>query len=207
MELWKRRFCENAEDMFAIFRVFERLFSNFKQKAASSSSSFSSSSSSYTTHAFSSSSSSCSFSPLSPTSFNSSIPPVNALNLLMHPSASSTARSHGKFIPDCPAGPKISLFNMNVRSLGAHWTDFEHLITSLDFEWDFIAVSELWCNGLVIADSLLQGYRFTSKTRKRQGGGVGLFVRDNLDYVDVPCQFSTCDGLCISCEHCVGKLY
>jgi hypothetical protein len=79
-----------------------------------------------------------------------------------------------------------SYFHLNCRSLSSNWDSFRDLLCELhgdSFSFDFIGISEVFnCD----KDSrlALPGYHniITRCRNNRNGGGVGLFVKDTFDF-------------------------
>nr|CAI5863903.1 unnamed protein product [Callosobruchus analis] len=63
----------------------------------------------------------------------------------------------------------------------AHFSAFKSLLERE--KYDIIGISETWLN-CNISDDLIQisGYSFVRRDRNGRGGGVGMFVRNNLAY-------------------------
>eukprot|EP00733_Pompholyxophrys_punicea_P000795 Pompholyxophrys_punicea_v1_NODE_291_length_2358_cov_10.265740.p1 type:complete len:716 gc:universal NODE_291_length_2358_cov_10.265740:56-2203(+) len=92
----------------------------------------------------------------------------------------------------------VSLLHQNIRSLKAHLIDLEDFLSQLNYQWDFIALSEIWCNACEPSDSPLPGYSLLTSTRKRKGGGVGLLIRDGIKFSTVDKRMSLCVNLTVS---------
>jgi hypothetical protein len=79
-----------------------------------------------------------------------------------------------------------SYFHLNCRSLNSNWDGFRNLLCDLHgetFAFDFIGISEVFGN-TNDGRTHLHGYHdFLTRTRgDKRGGGVGLFVKDNINY-------------------------
>ncbi len=80
----------------------------------------------------------------------------------------------------------ISYFHINCRSLSSNWEAFRELLCEMhgeDFAFDFIGMSEVF--GKYKDDRInLPGYHnILTKTREdRRGGGVGIFVKENINF-------------------------
>ena len=91
----------------------------------------------------------------------------------------------------CNDRHKFSTFSYNIRSLPNKWVDFQNMISDLnknDFNFSVVAVQEVWNVPSGVTYDL-PGYRsFHYKIRdpsgrnNNAGGGIGLWVNDNLDY-------------------------
>eukprot|EP00733_Pompholyxophrys_punicea_P000680 Pompholyxophrys_punicea_v1_NODE_229_length_2670_cov_9.980880.p1 type:complete len:597 gc:universal NODE_229_length_2670_cov_9.980880:2649-859(-) len=121
-----------------------------------------------------------------------------ALSLLTHPYATCTGHLPTDLRLNV-SGTALTLIHMNIRSLPAHLPDLQVFLHQLSHPWHIIALSEIWSNKIDLTDSLLPGYLFVSCTRDRTGGGVGLFLRNDLHYERLPVRFPGCENLAISC--------
>ena len=77
---------------------------------------------------------------------------------------------------------KLSLFNLNIRSINNKMDHLKYFLDTLDFNFSIIGISETWLSELSPAPHL-QNYAFYSQDRQsnKGGGGVGLFVRNDLN--------------------------
>lgn len=77
---------------------------------------------------------------------------------------------------------RFRIAHLNVRSLTAHMDDFRNLV--LDGDYDIIGITETWLSGSV-ADNLLfiDGYQMERCDRLSRGGGVALYIKNNIKYV------------------------
>ena len=73
---------------------------------------------------------------------------------------------------------------MNVRSLvnNTNFSKLEALVSPLSFQLDVIAVTETWIQSFSTGPfKILKDYNFISNNRLIcRGGGVGLYIKDNL---------------------------
>ena len=89
----------------------------------------------------------------------------------------------------------FSVIHNNLRSLQRNFEDFQtHLLNELDFEFDLIGISETKITNAnePLLNVHLNGYNFEFvPTPLAVGGGVGLYIKDNLKYSILE-QKSTC---------------
>ena len=86
---------------------------------------------------------------------------------------------------------QTSFFSLNVRSLPGKWSEFRQLITELNkdsFRFSVLALQEIW-NVPKGTNYDLPGYkpfhfsiRDPSGTNGNAGGGIGLWVDENLEF-------------------------
>lgn len=80
----------------------------------------------------------------------------------------------------------LSVFSLNCRSLSAHWNDVKHLLSELNFPFDFIGFSEIFSirkNALFALDGYHQLEYATRPENDDGRGGVGLFIKDSFSYI------------------------
>lgn len=71
------------------------------------------------------------------------------------------------------------LAHVNIRSLLPKIIDLEHIILSNNI--DILTVSETWLNTDINTTSVdINGFRFIRRDRRGRGGGVGVYVRDQI---------------------------
>ena len=79
----------------------------------------------------------------------------------------------------------LSFFNLNIRSLPAHYKELEIYLHSLSHQFQFIGLTETWLNENNFTLYGLSNYKHIYNFRKnRNGGGVSLFISDNLDVIE-----------------------
>ena len=77
----------------------------------------------------------------------------------------------------------FSLMHLNARSLMGNFDKFKILLANVKKTFSLIGVSETWLNNLTSDLVNMSGCSFVSNHRKsKTGGGVGLYLKDNLDY-------------------------
>ena len=76
----------------------------------------------------------------------------------------------------------LSLLHLNIRSLQKIFNNLSNYLTNLNIQFSIIGISETWLRD----DSHsvdINGYRFIHKNRpNRTGGGVGLYISENLEF-------------------------
>ena len=76
----------------------------------------------------------------------------------------------------CEQSNHLSLFHLNIRSLQ------NKVLTSLDIKFSVVGITETWLMDPPFGVEI-DGYNFVYKMRPvRSGGGVGLYVSDNLNF-------------------------
>nr|CAH7762473.1 unnamed protein product [Callosobruchus chinensis] len=76
---------------------------------------------------------------------------------------------------------QLSIAFVNVRSLVPHFADFSYFLESQDL--DIVGVSETWLNSDVPTNLLnVKNYTFLRKDRVGRGGGVGMYISNNLEF-------------------------
>ncbi len=86
----------------------------------------------------------------------------------------------------------LSLFCINCQSLNAHWDTFNHLIADMSnelFSFDVIGITEIFHVHKDISYKMDGYHPLLYNTRSRENGsrgGVGIYVRDHLTYIDRP---------------------
>ena len=77
---------------------------------------------------------------------------------------------------------KFSAMHLNIRSINRNFSQLTNLLLSLEHQFHAIGISETW---LKDSNHLfdIENYDFIHSNRKhRLGGGVGLYLANNLDY-------------------------
>ena len=94
----------------------------------------------------------------------------------------------GQYIP--PSDIKKTLFhqnhfsflNLNIRSLNKNFHKIENLLNQLNFSPNIICVTEIWLHETKPFIHHLKGYDFIEKCGQGSAGGVGFFIKENLQY-------------------------
>ena len=85
-------------------------------------------------------------------------------------------------IPNLKSGPNISMFHMNIASLGLHKEELEAALSMLNVEFDFIAISEtkIMKNTPPTYDINLSGYKpYHTPTESFKGGAL-MYVKEGI---------------------------
>ena len=79
--------------------------------------------------------------------------------------------------------PKLSFSHLNIHSLPAHIVEFDAYLSTLDFSFDIIALSETWLNPENADLYNIVGYDYIHKYRSnRIGGGVSILIKKPLNF-------------------------
>ena len=82
---------------------------------------------------------------------------------------------------------QFSLIHFNCRSLASNFIKLKESITSLEFKFDVIALSESWLSDNDNDIFCLEGYDILSCSRlNKKGRGVVLYIRESLQYKYLP---------------------
>ena len=77
----------------------------------------------------------------------------------------------------------FSLLHCNIRSILNKYDDLVAYLESLEHKFSVIGLTETWLNNENINDFPLTKYNFVGKARDhKQGGGVGLYVKQSCQY-------------------------
>ena len=78
----------------------------------------------------------------------------------------------------------FSIFHLNLRSLTAHFHELQLLLSALKLNFDVIGISETKEQSSGFLSNVdLDGYIFYSQCSNTSAGGVGLYVKENLDHM------------------------
>ena len=78
---------------------------------------------------------------------------------------------------------QFSLLHLNIRSISNKFDSFKNLIKTLNIPFQIIGLTETWLNDSNMNDYNLEKHTYISSNRsKRKGGGVGLYVSNQLDF-------------------------
>ena len=77
---------------------------------------------------------------------------------------------------------KISILNINIRSLNKNFEKLEILISQLNFRPTIISVNETWLEKDKPFLYSLQGYDFLSKPGTCRAGGTSIFIKSEINY-------------------------
>jgi hypothetical protein len=94
---------------------------------------------------------------------------------------------------------QFSLNHFNACSLPHNFDKFTNYLNLLQFPFSIIGVSETWLTSTNIAQCELDNYKLITCNRiNRQGGGVALYIRDNIDFVELTDLGINDDNICQS---------
>ena len=73
---------------------------------------------------------------------------------------------------------------LNIWSVPKHLSELESYLYNLQHSFPILAVTETWINENSVDRYCIDGYQHESRYRnERKGGGVSLFIRQNLSYI------------------------
>ena len=76
----------------------------------------------------------------------------------------------------------FSIFHLNVRSLPKHFNELQNYLTNLNLKFSVIGLTETWLTEHTADLYELEGYRHFKLFRSsKRGGGVSLYIKDNLE--------------------------
>ena len=81
----------------------------------------------------------------------------------------------------------FSLLHTNIQSLNHNFEQLEILINSLEYKFDIIALSEVWCpdDKLTFNPGILQGYLSYQGTKGSSlKSGCGMYIKDSLKTIE-----------------------
>ena len=95
---------------------------------------------------------------------------------------------------------KISIFNVNIRSIPKHFDRLRHYLLELNHNFSVISISETWLKQYNKTFYNIKGYTHVSQIReKRTGGDVSMFINNDIKYdvrdnitIDLPGIDTTC---------------
>ena len=92
-----------------------------------------------------------------------------------------------KYLNSCNNNEKscLSFIHFNIRSIKKNVDKLQLCLQSLETEFSAIGLTETWMsdNDCVLGIHNLPGYTYVGNGRTgRSGGGVGIFIKDNLQY-------------------------
>lgn len=98
-------------------------------------------------------------------------------------------------INDCIVKKGLLIWHLNIRSLRKNWEELLIVLQDVIGTFDVLALTEISVN--VVDDAYcLPGYNAFSKTRSvRKGGGILLFVRNDIKFNFVNINFNNFEGL------------
>ena len=94
----------------------------------------------------------------------------------------------------------FSVLHSNIRSFFTNVPDLLTMMSSIEFDFSVICLSETWLNSHNCDSATISKYNHEYRHRTQQvGGGVSIFLRDNLEY-------SVRDDLSL-CNECIESVY
>ena len=110
-------------------------------------------------------------------------------DLVYHSATLCQYYTENKFLDTLVNGPckidgRFSLLHSNLRSMPQNFSSFSDYIHCLQHKWSLIGITETWLTKNNSDLYNLPGYSFLEKHREdKGGGGVGLFIPDNMNFV------------------------
>lgn len=100
---------------------------------------------------------------------------------------------------------KLSIIHFNSRSLYANFTNIKEYLQQFSQPFDIICISETWINEDKGIDFEMDGYDFSFINRQNKGGGVAVYVTQELDFIVVKDMTTVIDNVleCLSVELCM----
>ena len=84
---------------------------------------------------------------------------------------------------DCHSDDCFSLLHLNIRSLRKNFDEFQTLLTTASVKFTAIGITETWCNENTPTELYnIDNYAYTHICRETTGGGVGLYVSNDVDF-------------------------
>ena len=80
---------------------------------------------------------------------------------------------------------KLSMFNLNVRSLPKNIDKVKHFLEGLHYNFSILSFTETWLCDYNISTHNFNGYTHLFKTRgnNKVGGGVSMFINSRINYL------------------------
>ena len=77
----------------------------------------------------------------------------------------------------------LSILHVNCRSIKSCFANLKDYISSLEYDFQLICISESWLNDDNVHDLMLDNYNVEYKNRaNKRGGGVMIYINKKLDY-------------------------
>jgi hypothetical protein len=78
----------------------------------------------------------------------------------------------------------FSILNLNIRNIVNKFDSFKFLLESLKYSFSIISLTETWLDNENHTDFKLENFSFISSSNRnnKKGGGVGMFISDNLNF-------------------------
>ena len=112
-----------------------------------------------------------------------------------HPGNHNHNHNNEHVVNKCPNNLRILYFN--VRSL---YPKFDELCAQCDIEKpDVICLTETWlCADIIESECTIPGYKYIRCDRNRHGGGVAVYISENLEFQVIMCGPSGLEFLLVS---------
>ena len=99
-----------------------------------------------------------------------------------------------------PLTPGIYFIHLNARSLNSNLREIDDYLSSLNYKFDIIAISETWVSEPEQNKFNINGYDVYHTARKnKRGGGVALYVKQELECKFLSYKSSVVDDLFECC--------
>ena len=86
----------------------------------------------------------------------------------------------------CFLKDSFSVLHLNIRSMNKNFESFKEFYSKINFKFSIVCFSETWVDDISFSKNSnfqLSGYQVIHQTRKnRKGGGVCVFVHENLSF-------------------------
>jgi exonuclease III len=77
----------------------------------------------------------------------------------------------------------LLILNLNIRSIANKFDSFRNLLSTLKQPFSIISLTETWLNDQNSENFHLTNFDFVCSNRaNKKGGGVGIFISNNLNY-------------------------
>lgn len=77
---------------------------------------------------------------------------------------------------------RLSCITFNARSIRGHFRHINAFLRSLDYDFTFIIITEIWLSKNIDHGFLLEGYNSTELYRDTRGGGIKLFIKKGIGF-------------------------
>lgn len=106
------------------------------------------------------------------------------------------------------AGSIFTLLHVNIRSIRKHWCEFQLAIDSVRFIADVFVLTEINIHDEDVGQFSLPGFNSTFYTRdKKRGGGIAVFLKDDLLFSEVKFSFRSCESVSLHILTSVYNIY
>lgn len=134
------------------------------------------------------------------------IDPVN--NFFLNTNSNCFYYNNEQFNCSVKTEKQFSIIHFNSRSLYANFHNITHYLNQCKQPFNIIAISETWITNEKGSDFEIKGYEMCYINREnKKGGGVALYVDQNLNYKVVENMSTVVDDLleCVTIEVCREK--